>query len=308
MGTSNFKKINYLAVACIILLLSVINFFCSSKPNEETRVVFVNGTAELRHQDGTAQQLAVKMLLQKGDTVVTGNGFVLVQIGDDILVRIQPDTTINITSLFEQSKTAFFLSNGQVISRIRKLSKDFNYSIKTPTAVASARGTQYSVSYYPGRSVVAVREGKVGVDVAKRAGEKQVMVTSGNSLVIDTGKGRSISVFENLEIEKMVELPYHSTSELARDDTFKIIGQAVAAREQDIDKKIADNGGPIPRTMEEMLKKYGFLNRVVLYSNKSYVGIVTSRRPETMIMTLDGIEVVPFNKIRKITRTTSIIK
>lgn len=308
MKTNNLKKRNYLIMAGIISAIFAIIISCSFKSNEETRVIFVTGNAEIRHNQGNAEPMNIKMLLKKGDIIKTGSGFVLIQIGDNIMVRIQSNTTVEVAKLFDQAETRLSLSNGQLISAVKKLSKNSNFRIQTPTALASVRGTQYSISYYKSRSVLAVREGKVQIDTIENKKEKQNIVSSGSTMVISKGKGRNINVFESLEIEKISEMPYNSSAALNNDDAYKTISQKAKEKEQKIDKTIADNGGPIPRTSEEMLKKYGYLNKVILYSNKYYVGIVKSRGATVKIMTLDGIETVPFKNIRNIKRTGYIIE
>jgi hypothetical protein len=290
----------------IIFIIGIFLLSCSVKPNEDARVIFIMGNAELIHKDGRNEAIDVKMKLVKGDIIKTKQGFVLVQIGDDILTRVQANTTVELTMLFEESGTRLDLSNGQIISHVRKLQKDKNYKIHTPTAIAAIRGTQYSISYYKERSVLAVREGIVQVDIPDM--KKQTSVSEGNTLVINRGKTRNINMFESLEIEKISQIPFNQGKVLDTDEAYKSTAKIANEDEESLDKKIKDNGGPIPKTIEEMLQMYGYLNKVILYNNRYYVGIIKSRGNKIKILTLDGFETVPFKQIRNIKRLNNIVE
>ncbi len=296
----------YLSISGVFSLICMIFISCSAKPNEEARVIFIAGNAELIHKEGKIEPVDAKMKLSKGDIIKTGKGFVLIQIGDDILTRVQPNTTVEIAKLFEESGTRLALSSGQIISHVRKLIKNNGYNIQTPTAIAAIRGTQYSISYYKTRSVLAVREGTVQLDTFEN--KKQYMVSAGNTMVISRSKSRNINVFESLEIEKISQIPYNTGEALDKDKAYKGVSKIAMEQEKNIDKTIADNDGPIPKTVEDMLKKYGYLNKLILYNNKYYIGIIKSRGKKIKILTLDGIETVPFKQVRNIKRLGNIIE
>jgi hypothetical protein len=296
------KKLVCMIMACVAV--SVINVSCSHKPNEEVKVIFLIGSADVTHKDGKTEPVSLKMLLQKEDIIKTKEGHILIQIGDEILTRVESNTTVQMTKIFDGQETKLALEQGQLISRVKKLGKN-SFIIKTPTAVASVRGTAYSVSYYKTRSVLAVKEGTVQIDTTVKNQEKHNMVGAGNTMVINKGQTRNINIFESLEIDKMSQLPYSSKKELEAEDdeAYKKIAKIAGEQEQSIDRQIVDYGGPIPKTLDEMLKKYGYLNRVTLYSNKYYTGIIKSRGKDIKIITLDGIESVPFKQVRNVKRT-----
>ncbi|MBN2401069.1 MAG: FecR domain-containing protein [Spirochaetes bacterium] len=297
------KKIICMITACAAV--SAVIASCSSKPGKDARVIFFMGSAEVTHRDGRTEPVSLKMLLRKEDRIITRQGHVLIQIGDDILTRIDSGTTVEIARLFDNSETMLSLQHGQLISRVKKLEKN-SYIIKTPTAVASVRGTAYSVSYYRNRSVLAVKEGRVHIYAAVKKETNEKMVEAGTTMVINKGQTRSINEFESLEIDRMSQIPYSSGKELEGEDVYKDIAKTAEEREQEITKEILARGGPIPRTLDEMLKKFGYLNRLTLYSNKYYTGIILSRgKKDVKIMTLDGIESVPARQVRNVKRTRS---
>jgi hypothetical protein len=308
MEAKRIIKKKSLIIVGLIVIICTFFISCSVKPSTEARIIFFMGDAEITHIEGKTEPVVLKMLLKKGDKIKTKSGYILVQIGDNILTRIQPDTIVELSKLFEESETNLSLNNGQLISHVKKLGKDTSFKIKTPTAVASVRGTQYSVSYYKNRSVLAVKEGKVQVDTKEKDVDKQIMVDTGNTLVINRGKSRSINEFEFLEIDKISQIPYGSKSELEREDVYKDIARTAEEQEQAINKNILAKGGPIPKTLDEMLKKFGYINKLSLYSNKYYTGVILSRGKDVKIMTLDGIESVPSRQVKNIKRTMSTVE
>jgi hypothetical protein len=293
------------------LILTLCTFFasCAVKPSTEARIIFFIGNVDITHNEGKTEPAALKMLVQKGDTINTKSGYVLVQIGDDIITRLQPNTIVEISKLFDESETNLTLTNGQVVSHVKKLGKNTSFKIKTPTAVASVRGTAYSVSYYNNRSVLAVKEGRVEIDARINNQDKHNMVDAGNTMVINKGQIRNINEFESLEIDKISQIPYSSKGELEGEDVYKNIAKAAEEQEQAINKEILAKGGPIPKTLDEMLNKFGYINRLTLYSNKYYTGIILSRgKKDVKIMTLDGIESIPAKQVRNLKRTRSTVE
>ena len=279
-----------------------------SKPSEDIRIVFFMGSAEVTHSDGKTEPVSLKMFIRKDDRINTKDGHVLLQIGDEVLTRIESGTTVEIAKLFDNNETQLALRQGQLISKVKKLEKN-SFTIKTPTAVASVRGTAYSVSYYENRSVVAVREGRVQVDSTVNKQERQSMINAGNTLIVNKGLKRSINEFESLEIDKLSAIPYCSKGDLENDDTYKNLAGTAKMHEDDINKQILEKGGPIPKTLDDMLVKFGYLNRLTLYNNKSYTGIILSRGTiDVKLMTLDGIETVPAGQVKNIKRTRSTVE
>ena len=297
-------------IICMILAFafaSLIAISCS-KPSEDIRIVFFMGSAEVTHSDGITEPISLKMFIRKDDRINTKEGHVLLQIGDEVLTRIESGTTVEVAKLFDNNETQLALHQGQLISKVKKLEKN-SFTIKTPTAVASVRGTAYSVSYYENRSVVAVKEGRVQVDSTVNKQERHNMINAGNTMVINKGLIRSINEFESLDIDKLSAIPYSSKGDLEDDASYKNIAGTAEKQEDDINKQILSKGGPIPKTLDEMLIKFGYLNRLTLYNNKSYTGIILSRGAnEVKLMTLDGIETVPARQVKNLKRTRSTVE
>lgn len=86
--------------------------------------------------------------VKEDDIVTTGsNSFCDIKIGKSIL-RIKSDSSIRLSQLRKNGdfeKTQIELSTGKILCKPKKLLKEENFLVKTPTAVAAVRGTQFSV-------------------------------------------------------------------------------------------------------------------------------------------------------------------
>lgn len=290
-----------LLVTAVCLLMTFFLISCAPK-NEKAVVIFVSGSAELSRA-GSSVSLKVKDELQTGDIIKTGpDSYAMIQIGGEIMARIQSDTSVELKKVLEQDGTELSLGNGQVVSRVKKLQKGSEYNIRTLTAVASVRGTSYSVSYYRDRSVLAVKEGKV--ELVTEAGgvtkdKRERMIETGSTIVIDQRLAvRPINEFESLEIEKLSAVPYGSGSDMKNDAALAVIGKKAEDEELRIQKEIIARGGPIPKTLEEMRKRFGRINEITLYNNKKYTGVILAYGVTVKMMTLDGIIVITSSQIK----------
>lgn len=292
----------------LFAILSIFAISCSSpfasKPLTQGVVIFVNGKADVTRADNTTSALKQADVLAKGDIIKTDKlSYVIIQFGDDILTRIQDNTTVEVVRLLENAQTELSLKNGQVVAHVKKISKDANFKIETPTAIAAVRGTSYSMSYYPSRSVLAVKDGKVQLVMKdEKLKEKEHLVETASTYVISSQYNRGINEFESLEIDKLANVPFATKDEI---ENKKAFASAEKISVQD-DKRIADaiiaKGGPLPKSREEVIARNGFMSMVILYSNRTYTGEIISRGAEIRIRTVDGIVVVPFKQVRNIKR------
>lgn len=293
----NLKKV---LLASLIVFSGMIISCSLKKENTNTFVVFVTGKVE-KISASKAIPLNAKDILTKGDKIKTGeNSYAIIQIGDSVTARIQPDSLVEISALFDKNGTELFLGNGQVVSVVKKMSKNSGYNISTPTAVASVRGTSYSVSYYKGRSVLAVKDGKVVLAPKPelKSSQKEMIADTGTSVIISDGLvRRPINEFESLEIEKLSGVASLASGDI-KDDSYAALAKKAEDDEARIMKEIIAKGGPIPPTTEEMMKKFGRLNDVTLYSGKRYLGVILEHGAVNKMMTVDGIIEVPGRQIR----------
>jgi len=121
--------------------------------------------------------------LAMGTTIRTGaNGVALVLTVPGAAIRVESKSEIVLNELeFEKAggkivkrKAALDLKSGTISALIEKNDPETtNFTIKTPQGVAAARGTFFAVSVDEGKSLIAVKEGKVGLQKTGGEGGKK---------------------------------------------------------------------------------------------------------------------------------------
>lgn len=116
-------------------------------------VAFTRGDVRYYRTDGDdGQQLRVGDSLEEGGRIETGeNGAVEVRFADGSSFSLRPDSVLSLVRSREKGDglvlRELFLRAGRVVSRIRKATgREQRHNIRTPSAVAGARGTEYRVS------------------------------------------------------------------------------------------------------------------------------------------------------------------
>jgi ferric-dicitrate binding protein FerR (iron transport regulator) len=132
-------------------LLCALILACISPPTVfalNGQVVYVEGDVTV--QNGSqARDAAIGDSVGPGDTVKTGPAsLAVIDVGNATTLKLREKTTLALDSIGEQ--TAVTLTAGGVFTSItRKLSG--NFSVRTSSAVAGVRGTQFFVAY--GRTI-----------------------------------------------------------------------------------------------------------------------------------------------------------
>ncbi len=121
----------------------------------QVEVIALEGDAQVKPANqasfGAAQEGA---LLESGTTIKTGRGSYVelgFDEGDQNVVRVEEGTTA-VLLLQEEEKVE--LLEGEVFSIIRSLPAGAAFEIRTPTAVAGARGTEWATRYQEGTTDV----------------------------------------------------------------------------------------------------------------------------------------------------------
>jgi hypothetical protein len=97
------------------------------------------------------------------------------------------------------TKVSLELFKGLATNKVAKLGKESSFSIRTPSAVAGVRGTEFQVAVSEsGETEVAVMEGEVGVSDADGTSEP-VPVTAGKSAKVNKSGGVSVKTVSNIK-------------------------------------------------------------------------------------------------------------
>ena len=170
----------------LILLLSVPVF--ADDTARDVRLIAVSGEVTV-YQAGATEGTAASadLPLDDGDRVVTGPGSAAeLGLDDGSVVSLDERTDFTLRSE-KRSDTVLEILTGGLVAKIKKLTAVEGLRIKSPTAVASVRGTELGVEVVEkGETHVGVfDEGRV--EVSGDAGEKQTLSPNQETRVIRGG-------------------------------------------------------------------------------------------------------------------------
>jgi len=105
---------------------------------------------------------------------------------DDSLVMVGENSTVRVSEHFRDNKnvSVFNLVDGVLNVIVGKS----GFEVRTPTAVAAARGTSYLVWVEGGKTNLAVTEGRVDFSAVNAPPERKMIVPAGRTSVIEIGK------------------------------------------------------------------------------------------------------------------------
>jgi hypothetical protein len=277
---------------CFLALIMAAS--CAGRSGSIPVVVLVVGDARVQAPGKEFTPAKAGQVIKKGDIIKTGpRSCMSIQIGERGIVQIAGNSTLEALSLFEAGACELYLSRGTVLSRIDRLGRE-HYRVKTPTAVASVRGTVFSVSYGDEESTVGVSRGIV--DVVDTASGKKEEVGRGKAAEVRAGiVVRDLYEAESLELEKADAVEYVQDVGTATPEALEEKGKTFITAIEKIDRKIEEVA---PRTLEGMRAKYGRIDVVTLYTGKVYRGVILSRGASLTILTPDGTVEVPKEKVK----------
>jgi hypothetical protein len=178
------KKFNLKAILSIITLvfLSSVNLLAFS-----AEITSIEG--EIKYLKGTSndwQVASVGASLEKGDKIGSSeNSWAEISFSVGHKAKLGPNSFMVINEM--SNKTSLELFKGNLLSKVKKLSKNENYEVKTGEGVASVRGTEFEVSFGPSRGmVVAVLEGSVLA--AELSTGQEIMVPAGKFTSVIKGQ------------------------------------------------------------------------------------------------------------------------
>ncbi len=155
---------------------------CESAASQ-IRVNAVKGEASVIRAD---QTIPIKTgdTLQQGDQIRTASdGTVDLTVNNVAGYRALPESESSILNA-DPHDMNLSVTKGKIVINLSKLSKDSTFQVKTPTAIAAVRGTQFSCEANGGDrgSSFAVREGAVEVQTLSTG--QSVMLNEGFALDI----------------------------------------------------------------------------------------------------------------------------
>lgn len=135
-------------------------------------------------RDGEEMVLGVKGAIDIADTIRTGaDGRAEITFTDGSILTVGPDSEVAISFFApeaNESTALLDLVSGIVRMTVNKATGWGRFEVRTTTAVASVRGTEYLVEALPDKSAVFVAEGRVAV--SSRAGAGTIILRMGQGV------------------------------------------------------------------------------------------------------------------------------
>lgn len=188
------------SAACIAFAVS-----CSKKAeNPAASISFFIG-------DVTRNGAAVNIgdVVSEHDTIITATQSSCdIKLGGSI-IRIKEKSTMVFSSLAlggDVEKTSLELGQGKLLCKPKKLLKDESFTVKTPTAVAAVRGTEFTVESDVNQTTrIKVFDGKVKVAKRVKPLEEKIDAIMEVSSAVETKESVVITKKETAEAEMKVE-------------------------------------------------------------------------------------------------------
>ena len=293
------------------------------QPDVSGIVTFKLGTVQIQQPDGQKKDLEIKDRVSPGDTISTGPlSALVIQFAENCLVRVEESTTFKVISSAGKDRE-LFVRSGQVLTKLIRTG-DNNATIKTPTAVAGVRGTQFSVNYTDGKTRIAVTEGKVAVKASKQdesgkviAESKEEMLTQAGSTAEVTAPAaekvgekpalavnlRPITPGEQEALKRIESMPVIPEPEKKKPQEIETsVKDAIEKSKEDEAKTRKDKVKAImekkTRSMAEIRDVFNRIDEITLYNGRTIQGAIVSRGANYVILTTGGTVSIPEKDIK----------
>lgn len=214
----------------------------------------LNGHVDVqRGGKGNFQPLSRNSFIKTNDVVrAEGDGMAEFKWSDGTRLRLTPNSQLTIkkvsyNSLQKADSSQFKLTNGKVFVRIVKpLASNSAFEVETPTALASVRGTVFSVEVKDGKTEVAVYKGEVKVS-SSNGKEKQEETILPGKVVQSSQPGSLETVSSSVHMAQFESQPSIVRPELSA--TIKPLKDnrgVLLTGQTEVGDKVTVNGRAVP--------------------------------------------------------------
>ena len=141
-----------------IFFVVLVSLFAFARPvlaeEFQCEVLNVKGTVTVRDSKGTARAAKQTELLKVGEEVEVGDeSYVDLSYDKDWknVTRLEANSKVKITSI---APGKLDLTEGGIFAKLKKLPQDSAFEVRTPTAVATVRGSEYRTTFLLGQTDV----------------------------------------------------------------------------------------------------------------------------------------------------------
>ncbi|MBM3250461.1 MAG: FecR domain-containing protein [Candidatus Omnitrophica bacterium] len=178
-----------LILICVLVLLFPVSVFA-----QEARIIDIRGRVTVKLKDKADWERArIDMLLNREAQVKTdGKSSCTLAFDGELknIMTVKENSHIKIENL---APANIFLPEGRVFTLIRNLSKSEEFSVRTPTAVAGARGTGWITDFHAMLTSVLCHDNRVFVDGLDAAGNVTEEQDLSNGWGLKVGEGGRFS-------------------------------------------------------------------------------------------------------------------
>ncbi|MCU0847191.1 MAG: FecR domain-containing protein [Spirochaetes bacterium] len=290
------SSMNKKAVIFLIIAVLITGFNCKKGAPDTGFIIMTQGTVLLNGKTvKTGEEVRPSDIIKTGD-----NSIAVIQFGDLALVTIKSNTILKIENVAIQvNKIGLRQENGTSFSKLVKKGSDF--SIKTPTVVASVRGTSFTLSFdrNAGKTSISVLSGivtlarsgepeskliKLENDIRIRGGEKADITPSTEI------KPVGIKEKELSELKQMDSVDFRETKPDTRINSDKNTEPSVKKETTDsiIPKEDEAEKTFTKKLQEIKIKNNGKLDLIKLKDGRQIHGMIIERGQKYMIQTPSG--------------------
>jgi len=214
-------------------------------PEDMVKISIYNtiGTVTIKTGSGESDAKSGQALTM-GDTLVTGNASLAdISYGKRGIIRISENGELRIDNiaLMESGNTDLDLKTGRIQGVLKKLGNT-GVGIKTPTIVASVRGTTFSIAADSKKSRVSVAKGKIEVNPVHRGTvikTEAVFVEEKQSIEIDLDTAEKIAEGKK---PKLAAVPIKREEIIEIKDALKDMKpELIKGLDEEVKKEIEEN-------------------------------------------------------------------
>ena len=159
---------------CMVVVISLILGWTAFASAQEVKMIDIKGKVLIKKEANASWEPATKdMILGKESQIQTkGNGQCILSFDENHkrVVTIEKKTTIKIENI---APGAVFLEEGRVFAFIKDIRESKKFEVKTPTAIAGARGTGWETEYEDGQTSISCFDDVVYVASIDKEGNVQ---------------------------------------------------------------------------------------------------------------------------------------
>lgn len=294
-------------------------FGCKKQEEKTGFVTLTIGTVTVERPGAGPAGLQIKDRIAEKDTIVTGAmSLAVVQFSDNCVVRVEENSRFQVLSADRKDRD-LMVKDGEVLTKLMRTG-DNKATVRTPTAIAGVRGTQFSVHYKGGATRVAVSEGTVAVAAARadesgkavsKPGEETITAAGSTAEVTAAPKKaageepalvvsvRPISEREKQTLKKIESVPViEDPGKKTGKEIESAVKKGIGAEPSGPQDKVRQLMEKKTRTIDEIREVFSRVDEITLYNGRVIQGAILSRGAQYTILTPDGTVTVPEEEIK----------